>query len=181
MTESHTPPTFSLVVRALIFQEGHLLVSRWQDGYCFPVGGQIEPGETLEQAVLREVFEETGVEGRIRRLVYFNENLFIDRSGNSIHELGWYFWVETARPIGRLGERWSHPDSPNLLLECIPLDRLEGTGLMPPFLEQVLREDLAGGFEDGPRHVLSRERPGQAAEVRTLNDGGPGRPRSGRP
>lgn len=157
MTESYPRPAFSLVVRALIFHEGHLLVSRWHDGYCFPVGGQIEPGETLEQAVLREVLEETGAVGRIRCLAYFNENFFVERSGKSIHELGWYFWVETAQPIGRLGERWSHPDSPNLFLEYIPLDCLEGAGLMPPFLRQVLREDLAGGFANSPRHILSHD------------------------
>lgn len=166
MTESHAPPAFNLVVRALVFQEGHLLVSRWQDGYCFPVGGRIEPGETLEQAVLREVCEETGVEGRIRCLAYFNENFFVEPTGNPVHELGWYFWVETARSIGSPGECWSHPDSPNLLLEYIPLDGLEDSGLMPPFLRQVLREDFTCGFESAPRHILSHERPGQAPEIR---------------
>lgn len=175
MTENGARPVFNLVVRALILREAHLLVSRWQGGYCFPVGGQIEPGETLEQAVLREVLEETGVAGQIRRLVYFHENFFADQAGRPVHELGWYFWVEPEQPIGRLGDCWAHPDSPRLLLEYISLRRLEESGLMPPFLCKFLPRDFEQDLAQSPLHILSRERPGEAPEHILLREA------SGRP
>ncbi len=168
---SSTRPAFNLVVRALILREGRVLVSRWQGGYCFPVGGRIEPGETLEEAVLREVWEETGAAGRIRRLVYFHENFFVEPSGTPVHELGWYYWVEPEQPIGTLSDRWAHPDSPRLILEYVPLHLLAEATLMPPFLRDVLPEDFAQGFARCPRHVVSRERPGQRPEHLLLNDG----------
>lgn len=46
-------------------QKGEVLLIRDRMGYwCFPKG-HTEPGESLEQAALREVAEETGVEARV--------------------------------------------------------------------------------------------------------------------
>lgn len=35
---------------------------KYRGPFWFPVGGQIEPGETLHEAALREIYEETGLE-----------------------------------------------------------------------------------------------------------------------
>lgn len=171
MSEGHARASFNLVVRALILRESRLLVSRWQGAYCFPIGGRIEPGETLKQAVLREVQEETGMVGHIRRLAYFHENFFTDPAGAPVHELGWYFWIEPEQPIGTLGERWAHPDSPRLFLEYVPLEGLERAELMPHFLRTLLPDDHAQGFGHCPRHVISRERLGGTPEHFLLREG----------
>jgi 8-oxo-dGTP pyrophosphatase MutT (NUDIX family) len=157
---------FNLVVRALVFLDGHLLVSRWKGGYCFPVGGRIEFGESLGQAVEREWAEETGARARSGRLVYFNENFFRPRQGNAVHELGWYFWVEPERAVGHVGDVIPHPDSGDLVLEYIPLDRLAAADLVPPFLVQYLPVDFARGFAECPRHVVSVEQRGSLPQVR---------------
>ncbi|MEW6568830.1 MAG: NUDIX domain-containing protein [Chloroflexota bacterium] len=170
MSEERKERAFNLITRALIIQDEHLLVSRWQGSYCFPVGGRIEPGETLEQAVRREVREETGVEARMCRLVYFNENFFLDATGSAVHELGWYFWVKPERPIGRVGETRPHPDSPHLRLEYVALDGLSAAGLVPPFLAEILADDYRRRFDRGLRHVLSYDRPGREPEIHLLNE-----------
>jgi len=146
---------FNLVVRGLAFLQDHLLVSRWQGGFCFPIGGRLQHGEGLEEAVLREFREETGITASIRKFVYFNENFFVDDAGRAIHELGWYFWVEPERPVGALGMSTAHPDSPRLSLEYVPVAGLASAGLYPRFLVQFLPEDLAADFEAAPRHVVS--------------------------
>lgn len=54
--------------RGVVFREGKLLMIRTDRGdYKFP-GGGVEPGETLEQALSREIEEETGfqVNGQAR-------------------------------------------------------------------------------------------------------------------
>ncbi len=49
-----------LRVRALIFQDDHFLLARFQPtGAVFFPGGRVEAGETLLAALAREIFEET--------------------------------------------------------------------------------------------------------------------------
>lgn len=60
------------VVAAIIEHEGAVLLARgrgWPEKFFALVTGFLEAGETPEQAVLREVKEETGLEGRIVGLV----------------------------------------------------------------------------------------------------------------
>jgi 8-oxo-dGTP pyrophosphatase MutT (NUDIX family) len=66
---------------AIIFNdEGRFLLTRRSDNgqWCLPSGG-LEPGESLEETCIREVFEETGLHVRIKRLVgiYSNHNQLV--------------------------------------------------------------------------------------------------------
>ncbi len=147
---------FNLVVRALVIRDEHLLVTRAVEGHTWLVGGRLKPGETLEQAVLREFREETGVAGRVRRLVYFHENFFGDPRRGYFHELGWYFWVEPQGPLFPLDETRPNPDGENLVLAFAPLADLREAGLLPGFLADRLPADWARRFEGAPYHIRSR-------------------------
>ncbi len=66
---------------AIIFNdEGSFLLTRRSDNgqWCLPSGG-LEPGESVEETCMREVFEETGLHVRIKRLVgiYSNHNQLV--------------------------------------------------------------------------------------------------------
>jgi ADP-ribose pyrophosphatase YjhB (NUDIX family) len=67
----HKPQaTPKVAVNALVFKGGDVLLVRRTDNglWCIP-GGHVDLGETLDQACLRELREETGLEGRVVRLV----------------------------------------------------------------------------------------------------------------
>ncbi len=75
---------------AVIFDETRkrvLLTQRTDNGlWCLP-GGKMELGETLEECCQREVFEETGLEVRTKRLIgiYSNhDQLIVYRDGNKV-------------------------------------------------------------------------------------------------
>ena len=100
---------FNLRVGAIIRQNGRFLMVRSEGHpYYYSVGGRIRFGETAEQAVLREVEEETGVRLAIDRLGFVEENYYYGDSawnqGRLIYELDFYFYMKTPpdfRPVCR--------------------------------------------------------------------------------
>lgn len=61
----HYPRTDPAVIVSVVDEEDRLLMARgadWAEGRFSVLAGFVEPGETLEAAVAREVFEEVGVE-----------------------------------------------------------------------------------------------------------------------
>lgn len=61
---------FRVSASALIFEEGRILLAHRRDidWWNLP-GGGMEAGETLEEAVIREVYEETGLQVEVEQLV----------------------------------------------------------------------------------------------------------------
>ena len=67
----------NLRVGAIIMKNGKfLMVGNEKDNYLYSVGGRIQFGETIEEAVVREVLEETGTRLDIDRLGFIHENFF---------------------------------------------------------------------------------------------------------
>jgi len=144
------------VVRALILQEDHLLVTQWQEGYAFPIGGRVEHREPLERALHREVREEIDASGRIRGLLYFCENFF-QQGADSMHEFGWYYLFELDRVVCRPGEVLPNPDHSDLSIFFLSLEDVSSYDLRPRFLRTCLPRDVREGFASNPRHVVSRD------------------------
>lgn len=75
-----------------------LMVENDHFDYLYSVGGRIKFGETAEEAVQREVFEETGVKMEIDRLGFIHENFFRGDSsikkGNIVHEISFFFYMK---------------------------------------------------------------------------------------
>ena len=89
----------NLRVGAIIRKDGKvLMVGNDGSDYDYSVGGRIRFGETAEDAVMREVEEETGVRLEIDRLGFIEENFFYGDSpgsrGRLIYELSFYFYMK---------------------------------------------------------------------------------------
>ena len=173
----HENQRVNAVVRGLIFKDDHLLVTQWRDdGVAFPIGGRVEFGEPLVESLRREVLEETGAQVTDYRLVYFGENLFTIEAGTpfhveadtQFHEYGWYFWVETDRPVCGLDEVIPNPDHPDLIIRYLALDEESLSNFWPPFLPRYLLADWPQGFAQNPRYVFCRQSPTSGIEVQEL-------------
>lgn len=84
----------NLGVNVAVFQDGRVLLTQREDFevWCLP-GGGVDPGETLAQAAIREVREETGIEVELERLVgMYSRPLWMGK--------GYHVAVFVAYPIG---------------------------------------------------------------------------------
>ena len=136
---------FRLRAAAIIIENDCVLfATNKMENYYYSIGGAIEIGETAEQAVLREVYEETGVPYEIERLAYIQENFFKRNDGMlkdlSCHELTFYFLM---KPRGSQ-ELNSHSKTLNNTIDeqmaWLPIKDLEKFEAYPAFFAQKLKD-----------------------------------------
>ncbi len=92
---SRRPTEYQHSSGGLVVRAGQVLLiatgagRRWQ----LPKG-HIEPGESIEQAAVREVREETGVDGRIRASLPSIDYFFVDKEGRRVRKHVDYFLLD---------------------------------------------------------------------------------------
>ncbi len=142
-------------VGAVILKDGKLLmVGNQRSDYLYSVGGRIKFGETAEQAVVREVYEETGVKMDIDRLGFIHENYFIGDSqakrGKLIYEISFFFYMKVPNDFAPKCDSFTEDDAQEYL-KWISLN--DEQKIYPEFFKTELKN---AGI--GVRHIVSDER-----------------------
>ena len=99
-------------VGAIIIKDGKfLMVGNERTNYLYTVGGRIKFGETAEEAIVREVFEEAGVNMEIDRLGFVHENYFYGDApsnlGELIYEISFYFYMKVPSDFVLISESFT--------------------------------------------------------------------------
>jgi 8-oxo-dGTP diphosphatase len=127
-----------------------LLIRRAQEplkGQWSLPGGGVELGETLEQAVAREVLEETGLEVDVGPIVDVLDRITRDDDGRVQHH---YVLVDfVCRPSGGILASASDADA----VEWVPVEALEDYGVAD-VTAAVIRKAAGRDFEAGERPVV---------------------------
>ena len=125
---------------AIIMKDGKLLMVGNDRDYLYSVGGRIKFGETAEEAVVREVFEETGVKMEIDRLGFVHENYFYgDMPSNLnklIYEISFFFYMKVPDDFAPVSENFMEGSSKELLV-WVSLD--EDIPMYPQFFKTELK------------------------------------------
>lgn len=146
----------NVCVRGLIIEQDELVITEWTNrGEGFLIGGRIEYGEPLAEALVREIEEETHIQAEIVKLIYFSENIFTFHDGRQFHEYGWYFLVKTEQEICPNGCVLANPDDPKLQIRRVPLTAEGLSTVWPRFLRNYLPKDYGNNFADCPRALHS--------------------------
>lgn len=128
-------------VGAIIMQDRKILmVGNERADYLYSVGGRIQFGETAEEAVVREVLEETGVKMEIDRLGFVHENYFYgdapSKQGKLVYEISLYFYMKVPRDFTPVSQSFTEDDSREYL-RWVSLD--ENRKVYPEFFRTELR------------------------------------------
>ena len=142
-------------VGAIILKdEKILMVGNERSNYIYSVGGRIKFGETAEEAIKREVFEETGVNMEIDRLGFVHENYFYGDSssnlGKLIYEISFYFYMKVPSDFTPISESFTEDNSKEHL-RWITLD--EDIKMYPEFFRTELKNPT-----DTVKHFIKDER-----------------------
>jgi ADP-ribose pyrophosphatase YjhB (NUDIX family) len=88
--------TFRPAVYGVVIENDNILLSKQWDGYDFP-GGGIELGELTEDALQREVKEETGLEVTVGKLVQASSSFFkLPFKNTFVHSIHLYYACEVC-------------------------------------------------------------------------------------
>ena len=137
----------------VLVQDNRILVQRDRNGaeYALP-GGHVRIGETLENGLIREIMEETGVQIRCVRLLWSEECLWT-WNGRQAHSMAFYYLIELCDgfEIPNHGEFISQKDNCDVVLGWLPIDRLQSITIYPEFIKNEIT-DLNGPI----KHFVSR-------------------------
>jgi ADP-ribose pyrophosphatase YjhB (NUDIX family) len=131
-----------------------LMVGNDRSDYLYSVGGRIKFGETAEEAIVREILEETGVKMEIDRLGFVHENYFYGDApanlGKPIYEISFFFYMKVPQDFAPVSESFTEDQSKEYL-KWVSLD--EDIQMYPTFFRSELQNP-----ENTVKHFVTDER-----------------------
>ncbi|HUB42973.1 MAG TPA: NUDIX domain-containing protein [Streptosporangiaceae bacterium] len=127
----------------LLMRDGRILMESLVDAERWsPVGGGLEPGETVPEAIQREFREELGWDVTVGEMVVVTDDLFAN-DGRSEHAITFFALVEGGPGDGALPPR--PPGEDHQELAWIPLAQLGELTLLPQHLAEDIPAALSAG------------------------------------
>ena len=142
-------------VAAIVVHDGYVLTHQSPDDDGVPYqalpGGRLEPDETAPECLVREFWEEFGVEVVVDHLLYVAEGFFVE-GGKHKHEVVLYFVAHLADPDVDVRSREEKIEARWLLLDG------ELARLFPAWLRDELPRRVAEGWNGSVRYMLADDR-----------------------
>ena len=128
---------------AVIIENGCVLMAKNErEPHYYSVGGGVHCGETAENAVRREVFEETGIHYEVDRLVFIHENFFKGKGGLidglECHEVTLYFLMK-SRGTQELDSHSITSEGFRENMVWLPINKFDTYFAYPEFFKEKLK------------------------------------------
>ena len=139
--------------RGIVINNDMILLNEFGNGEYYNIpGGGVEPGETVKDAVVRELFEETGLDVVVGDLIYVleyepNKCNFIYGEMPSI-SLVFRCYLKGDDIISSASIPDINPDNPNLVSKArwVPVSKLKDINYVPYIHEQLMEYLKTGQF-----------------------------------
>lgn len=131
---------FNFRVGAIIKNGNKILMAKNpDDDFYYSVGGRVKLNETLEDAVLREVYEETGIYSEIDRMGFIHENFFYNSEKEIMHEISVFFYIKLSDDLKNIQNGHKTKDGPiGEYLEWIDVTEKLPFNIFPEFFAKKL-------------------------------------------
>ncbi len=148
---------FRYRVGAIIVEDDCVLFARNEaDDYYYSVGGGVHMGEKAEEAIIREVYEETGIKFEIDHLAVIHENFFlgngVEIKGLDCHEISFYYLMK-PRGTKELNSDSYTGSGLKETMHWIPISNLDKVKAFPSFLKENMDR-----LNKGLIHIVTDER-----------------------
>lgn len=131
---------------AIIIEDNHVLMIKSDSvDYLYSIGGAVNHSETAEEAVRREVREETGVDYEVERPVFVYENI-LQEDGYNFHGIEFFFLMKPRGTKEGLVCKSHGVDGAKEHLHWLPLNEMDDVHLYPEFFKNRLH-NLPLGIE----------------------------------
>jgi 8-oxo-dGTP pyrophosphatase MutT (NUDIX family) len=142
---------------AIIVEDGYVLfATNEKEDYYYSIGGGVRMGETAEDAVKREVLEETGVPYEVDHLAIIHENFFVESSssplnGMDCHEIAFYYVMKPRGSRELNSDSYTQGVKENMC--WLPINELDNYKAFPTFMKDYLLSE-----HTGIEHIVTDER-----------------------
>lgn len=136
-----TEGRFNYRVAGLIVKDNKLLIMQDKgQPYFYVPGGRIKMNEKSEDAVKREIQEELGVEVKVNRMLWINENFFKEEtSEEQFHEVCFFYLVELKENEDLKGNEFVVDEEGKIhTYYWKTLDEIKYINLYPQFLREKI-------------------------------------------
>lgn len=131
---------FNYRVCAVIIDDNNILAMRDERSpYYYLPGGRVKLHETAEDAVIREVKEELGADGKIVRPLWLNQGFFTEDAANEkFHEICIYFLIDIAQSDfpSKDNKFTLYEHNHTHEFEWLPFEKLKNEYFYPLFLKE---------------------------------------------
>ena len=133
---------FNYRVGAVILDEDKVLLAKNNGSeHYYTVGGRVRFGESAQEAVLREVYEELSVKLEIEKMIYIHENFFTwESNARPCHEIALFFLMKPNPQLRALKLDPVSEEYGDVSFHWLSVDELEKLTVYPDFLKFELRK-----------------------------------------
>ena len=148
---------FRFRAAAIIVEDGYVLFAGNETAdYYYSIGGAVHMGESAEEAVKREAFEETGVRYEVDKLAVIHENFFYEKikgmpEVHDCHEIAFYFLMKPRGTRELKSNSYTLGVKENMY--WLPVAELDKYRAYPSFMKEYLETS-----HNGIEHIITDER-----------------------
>ena len=130
----------------IIIKDNKMLFVKCNIGnYYYMIGGAVQLGETTEQCIEREIYEEAGIKVKVERLAVVCENFFkgvggvID--GLDCHTMEFYYFMTLQEDGEDINKKVTDEGEE---LVWVPLEEIPDSDIKPSFMKEYIQEIING-------------------------------------